>query len=229
MFRTIHALALIAGFFVSVGQALAQDPVTERPGQVQPTPVPLAQKQAPADAVKPIVTLEGREEGLISGPLVFHCYQGGKVVMIDATKKPVEGSFKAERNRIQFTFGNCVYEGAENQKDVLAGHARFTEGPNAGKPWNFSVTAVRTLVGRTFAGKETLPGYGDVSFRFVDATTVEMTDRDGVTRGTYTHDGNQVALTFGATTYTGDLRDGSIAGTARDPKNNWTFQVNASK
>lgn len=227
MFRTIHALVLIVGLMGFVGQGRAQDPVTERPGQAPQVRAPMAQKQAPAEAVKPIVTLEGREEGLISGPLVFHCYQGGKVVMIDATKKPVQGSFKAEGNRIQFIFGNCVYDGTEKQ-NILAGSARFTDGPNAGKTWNFSV-AVRSLVGRTFAGKETLPGYGDLSFRFVDATAAEMTDRDGVTRGTYTQNGNQVTLTFGATTYTGDLRDGSIAGTARDPKNNWTFQVNASK
>jgi hypothetical protein len=190
---------------------------------------PAVQQQAPAAAPKLLFSLEGREEGLISGPLAFHMYEQGKAVMIDGGKKPVHGSFKVEgKDGVQVIFDNCVYQGTANKQGVLAGTARLTKGPDAGKSWTFSV-ALRSLVGRSFAGKETLPGYGDVTFRFVDAKTVEMIDKHGATRGSYTQNGIHVSLTFGSVVYTGEIRGDSILGSARDPNSKWTFQVNASK
>ena len=229
MFRTIHALVLVAGLVVLVGHSFGQDPVTERPGNSQPMSVPVAQEQTPAAAPKLLMTLEGREEGLFAGPLAFYLYDTNQVMMVDAAKKPVQGSFKREGDRIQLTFGNCVYDGTAAKNGPFAGIARVTKGPNTGKSWTFSVAPRVSLVGRFFGGKENLPGYGDVVFRFVDGKTVEMTDRDGVTRGTYTQNGAQVSLTFGTAVYTGEFRDNAIVGSARNHNANWTFEVNASK
>ena len=227
MIRTIRTLVLVAGLLGLVGQGFAQDPVTERPGQ--PKVMPAIQMQAPVAAPKLVASLEGREEGMISGPLAFHLYEQGKVVMIDGGKKPVHGSYKAEgKDGVQVIFGNCVYEGTATKQGVFAGTARLTTGPNTGKTWTFSV-ALRSIVGRSFAGKETLPGYGDVTFRFVDGKTVEMIDKHGTTRGSYTQNGIHLSLTFGTVVYTGEMRGDSIIGSARDSRSNWTFQVNASK
>ena len=65
---------------------------------------------------------------------------GAKVRMIDATRRPVDGDFAIQGNRVVFAFGNCVYDGTLNN-DVLTGTGRFTSGPNAGQTWNFSVRA----------------------------------------------------------------------------------------
>jgi hypothetical protein len=230
MIRSIHALVLAAGMLGLVGSGFGQDPVTERPGQppAKPAPMPAAQQPAPAPApaARPIVTLEGHEEWGNYGELTFHLFQSGKATMIDATKKPVHGTVKVEGNRMKLIFGNCVYEANENN-GVISGKARYTSGTDAGKSWNFRLTIRNPLINRTFTGNETLPGYGAVSFRFVNANTVEMIDRDGVMRGAYAHNGLQVTMTFGATTYTGDIRGDAIAGSARDSRSNWTFQVNA--
>jgi hypothetical protein len=228
MFRTIHALVLVAGLLGVVGESFGQDPVTERPNQPKSTDASVAPKQMPAANAKLLATVEGREEGLITGPLAFHCYDGGKVVMIDVTKKPVEGTFKSDGKKIQFIFGNCVYEGTENKLGTLTGTARFTTGQNTGKTWNFTV-GLRSLAGRSFAGTETLPGYGAVTFRYVDANTVEMIDKHGTTRGSYTQNGTQVTMTFGTVVYTGETRGDVISGSARDSRSNWNFTVNAAK
>jgi hypothetical protein len=231
MIRTLRAF-LLAGFVACSGLVWGQDPVTERPGATRPADsvtrpseqAKLQPQQNAQNAVKPLVTLEGNEEWGNNGSLIFHVYQSGKAVMIDATQKPVSGTVKVDGNRMTLTFGNCVYEGTE-VNNVISGRARYTSGNNAGRSWAFRLTVRNPLLGRTYAGQETLGQYGNVSFRFVDGRTVEMHDRDGLTRGTYAQNGLRVNMTFGNAHYEGDIRGDSIAGSARNGVQTWTFQT----
>jgi hypothetical protein len=210
---------------------MGQDPVTERPGSQPALAKPMqapqpAAKTEPKTEAKFLVRLEGHEEWGTSGKLSFDIFEGGKVVMTDSTSKPVTGTGSANGKTVTFKFANCVYESTE-VNGVLTGKARYTSGPDADKPWNFRVAIHVPMVGRTFAGQETLEGYGAVSFRFIDAATVEMTDRDGATRGSYRRDGLRITMTFGQTVYTGDIRGNAISGNAQDARSHWTFQIAA--
>ncbi len=227
MVKAIGTLALVLASFGLVGSAFAQDPVTQRPGISRPA-TKIAAPPAPLNqaAARPLVTLEGREAWGTTGELEFQMFAGNRAVMIDETRNPVEGTYRVVGNRLTLTFNNCVYDATE-ANGVMTGRARYTNGPNAGQAWNFRVTVRNMLVGRTFAGNETLLNYGPVSFRFVNANTVEMTDTDGVTRGTYTQNGLTVTMTFGNVTYAGDIRGDAISGTATNSRSTWTFQVSA--
>jgi hypothetical protein len=233
MFRTIQALGLVGGLLVLVGQGFAQEPVTERPGQVKQQSAPQQAVQQPA-APRPaptgrlLVTLDGHEEYGSTGKLTFQIYDTGKVVMIDSANVPVTGKIQLNGQKATISFNNCVYECTENN-NVLSGRARFTAGSETGKSWNFRVAARNTLVSRTFEGQETLKGYGSVTFRFVNGSTVEMIDRDGTTRGSYTNNGFQVVMTFGEAVYNGQLRGDSVAGTAHNTRGQWTFAIAASR
>ena len=127
--------------------------------------------------------------------------------------------------------------------DVFSGTARFTSGPYAGRTWNFRVEyrgpvavqapapqPVAAVQGRVFSGQEVLNGYGSLTFRFLDATTVEMVDTAGATRGTYVLTGNQVVLTIGAVVYRGEIRGNEIVGSGNNPSRNlsWQFRVVAN-
>ncbi len=219
MFRTIRTFVLVAASLGLAAPAFAKDPLEMPFG---PRPI-MPRNNA---AVKPLITLEGREEWGTNGSLVFKLYQAGRAVMIDETRRPIEGTYHFDGDRVQLFFGNCVYD-ATDFNGILVGRARYTTGPNAGTGWNFRVTVGNVLSGRTFAGNETLPGYGAVTFRFINGNTVEMIDRDGATRGTYRQHGLQVTMTFGSTSYIGDIRGNAIAGSANNTQSNWTFRVSA--
>lgn len=224
MVQSIRTFVLVVGLLGSAGSLVAQDPQTERESNYRSVPMPSAPKLPANEAVRPLVTLEGREEWGQTGELVFQMYQGARAVMIDETKRPVEGTYRVVGNRLTLTFQNCVYDATE-ANGVIAGRARYTSGQDAGRAWNFRVTVRNPLLGRTLCGNETLRGYGAVSFRFVDANTVEMIDKDGVTRGTYAQNGLTVTMTFGNVTYAGEIRGNLVNGTATNSRDTWTFHV----
>jgi hypothetical protein len=86
-----------------------------------------------------------------------------------------------------------------------------------------------SLVGTSWGGHETLPGYGPLTFRFEADGKAAMTDKDGNTQGTYTQKGNNIVVQFPslATTYTGTVQGKSMLGTATNGQTNWNWNVNS--
>ena len=78
-----------------------------------------------------------------------------------------------------------------------------------------------------FSGHEVYYGLVNVSVRFIDATTVEMTDPYRTARGTYVQNSDQVILQFGACTYVGQIRGNEISGIVSNPTSGrtWTFRI----
>jgi HEAT repeat protein/S1-C subfamily serine protease len=75
-------------------------------------------------------------------------------------------------------------------------------------------------------GSETLPGYGKLTFKFKNGTQVVMHDAKSVTNGTYTANGKNITLNFGAgVVYSGAITGDRMAGTARNGRTNWTWQL----
>jgi hypothetical protein len=126
-FRTLCVATLLAG---SVSFAHAG-----KPALAPAAPAPLANAIQQAQA--PIV-LQGREDLPAFGALAFVVQPGGIATMMDSGGTPVRGTVSVNGNHVRFQFADCVYDGfaADN---VLAGTARFTNGPNAGQTWNFRV------------------------------------------------------------------------------------------
>jgi hypothetical protein len=70
---------------------------------------------------------------------VMFLIRGNVVRMHDFSPKPIDGTGTVTgANRLTFTFKNCVYEGFLVESE-LSGTARWTEGPDQGKTWNFRV------------------------------------------------------------------------------------------
>jgi hypothetical protein len=87
---------------------------------------------------------------------------------------------------------------------------------------------VASLVGTTWTGSETLPGYGKLELRFEGNGQVIMIDAQARRAGSYTRDGNTVTMRFGASqdcVYTGTLSGSAITGPARYGSTSWTFSV----
>lgn len=82
---------------------------------------------------------------------------------------------------------------------------------------------------RTWAGNETLPGYGALSFQFFAGGRVLMHDAKGRTQGTWQQNGNQVTLRFpngrSGVVYSGTLQGGAISGTAHNERQSWNWHV----
>ena len=93
--------------------------------------------------------------------------------------------------------------------------------PNPPQPGNTDLT------GTTWGGKETLPGYGPLSFRFMGNGQVTMTDKDGVQQGKYMQQGAAIALQFvnGSVIYNGSINGQTMQGTASNGKNNWSWNL----
>ncbi|MFO0968457.1 MAG: hypothetical protein U0793_23115 [Gemmataceae bacterium] len=83
------------------------------------------------------------------------------------------------------------------------------------------------LANTSWAGGETLRGYGRLTFRFGPGKTVDMIDTDGTTPGTYSRSGASVTLQFydGTVVYSGTLQDNIIHGSGRHGPDSWTFSV----
>jgi hypothetical protein len=83
----------------------------------------------------------------------------------------------------------------------------------------------------TWVGRETLPGYGPLTFKFSAVDTVTMIDAKSTSRGRYSLDGMDVRLTFanGEVVYTGKVNDATMSGNARNAKLDWTWEVTRKK
>jgi hypothetical protein len=94
--------------------------------------------------------------------------------------------------------------------------------------------ALPTETPRRFAGSETLPGYGKLSFAMYSNGRAIMTDAQSTAEGIWRQQGNQFTLSFanGSVIYTGVLNGATISGTATSPGArqeatktwNWTVQ-----
>ena len=83
-----------------------------------------------------------------------------------------------------------------------------------------------SLIGSTWSGIETLPGYGALTFRFQANGEAVMTDKDGDTTGTWKQAGSNVTLQFGAkVTYIGTIKGNTMKGSATNEGKTWTFSI----
>jgi hypothetical protein len=108
-------------------------------------------------------------------------------------------------------------------------------------PVHAQATQEKALLG---VGDEDLPGYGRLTFRFLpaqivkmtdnDATErsvsfrpVEMTDKDGIQWGTWHFNGDQVQLFFYDDTvvYRGTIKGNRVSGTATNGRVTWNWSV----
>jgi hypothetical protein len=87
------------------------------------------------------------------------------------------------------------------------------------------------LVNTTWTGRESLAGYGDLTFKFKPQGAVTMIDAKETRSGRFTLDGKDVKLTFfdGEVVYTGKLDGQSMSGIARNAGKAWTWEVTRQK
>lgn len=82
------------------------------------------------------------------------------------------------------------------------------------------------LIGSTWSGIETLPGYGALTFRFKADGVAVMIDKNGDTSGTWKQAGNNVTIQFGAKlSYIGTIKGNTMKGSAASAGKKWTFSV----
>jgi S1-C subfamily serine protease len=83
-----------------------------------------------------------------------------------------------------------------------------------------------TLTGSAWTGKETLPGFGRLTFQFTSNVAVIMIDARDTTRGNYRQNGNAVSITFGGgIIYTGTINGNTMMGNATNGQQNWSWTV----
>jgi hypothetical protein len=83
------------------------------------------------------------------------------------------------------------------------------------------------LAGSTWTGRETLVGYGALTFEFEDSGNVTMIDAKETVPGTYKRNGQSITLSFfgGQAIYSGRINGKTMSGTARNAARNWNWQV----
>jgi hypothetical protein len=83
------------------------------------------------------------------------------------------------------------------------------------------------LIGTSWSGRETLPGYGPLTFSFDSDGNVTMVDARETVPGRYTRRGASITLTFfnGQAVYSGQIRGKTMSGTARNAARSWTWQI----
>jgi hypothetical protein len=88
-----------------------------------------------------------------------------------------------------------------------------------------------SLANTTWTGRETLPGYGELTFKFKPQGAVTMIDAKETRSGRFTLDGQDVKLTFfdGEVVYTGKLDGQTMSGVARNAGKAWTWEVTRQK
>ena len=84
-----------------------------------------------------------------------------------------------------------------------------------------------TLIGTAWTGRETLAGFGDLTFEFEENNNVTMIDAQGANPGRYTRNGALITLTFldGKAIYNGRINGKTMSGTARSPRGTWSWSV----
>jgi hypothetical protein len=109
--------------------------------------------------------------------------------------------------------------------ETALGYAGKASGPVAG--------ALPKEAPRRFAGNETLPGYGKLSFALYSNGRAVMVDAKSTMEGIWRQQGNQYTLAFanGSVIYTGTLSGATLSGTATSPavrqqgRQSWTWTV----
>jgi hypothetical protein len=83
------------------------------------------------------------------------------------------------------------------------------------------------IAGTDWQGEENLKNYGALRFRFLDDKKVDMTDRDGSTKGTYRREGEEIVMAFQRDTivYRGVCNGNTLSGQATAGDAKWQFTV----
>lgn len=84
-----------------------------------------------------------------------------------------------------------------------------------------------TLIGTAWSGRESLAGFGDLTFEFEENNNVTMIDAQGANLGRYTRNGAVITLSFldGKAIYSGRINGKTMSGTARSPRGAWNWSV----
>jgi hypothetical protein len=84
-----------------------------------------------------------------------------------------------------------------------------------------------TLIGTAWTGRETLPGFGSLTFEFEEGNNVTMIDARDTLPGTYKRNGAVITLSFdnGLVIYSGRINGKTMSGTARNPRTTWNWSV----
>jgi hypothetical protein len=87
--------------------------------------------------------------------------------------------------------------------------------------------AKKDLANTTWAGSETLGGFGRLTFQFGANGQVTMIDAKETSHGSYTVQNNNVTLRFydGTVIYTGVINGSTLNGTAQNGESTWSFSV----
>ncbi|HZZ80397.1 MAG TPA: hypothetical protein VFE62_17975 [Gemmataceae bacterium] len=80
---------------------------------------------------------------------------------------------------------------------------------------------------QVYSGRETLAGYGSVTFRLFSNGKAVMVDAKETMNGTWARNNDTITLTFGGgnIVYTGTLDGQNLSGNATDGRDNWSFSV----
>jgi len=105
--------------------------------------------------------------------------------------------------------------------------------PSRGEPQADAVKLARVGVPTQWEGKETLSGFGALTFKTYPSGLAVMVDAKSTTDGVWRKDKNQITLTFanGTIVYTGTLEGNALSGTATAPGSreqaarSWTWSV----
>lgn len=84
-----------------------------------------------------------------------------------------------------------------------------------------------TLAGTAWSGRETLVGFGPLTFEFEEGNNVTMIDARDTVPGTYKRNGAVITLSFdnGQVIYSGRINGKTMSGTARNPRTTWNWSV----
>jgi S1-C subfamily serine protease len=83
-----------------------------------------------------------------------------------------------------------------------------------------------TLTGSVWVGRETLAGFGKLTFQFTSNVAVVMIDAQEQSRGNYRQNGNAVIITFGGgIIYNGNINGNIMSGNATNGQQNWNWNV----
>lgn len=82
---------------------------------------------------------------------------------------------------------------------------------------------------REWTGSEALANYGKIAFHFYASGRVVMIDAKSSAEGTWLQQGQDITLRFfgGRVVYSGTLNGNALAGTARNEKTSWSWNVQA--
>lgn len=83
------------------------------------------------------------------------------------------------------------------------------------------------LIGTAWSGRETLAGFGSLTFEFDEGNNVTMIDAQDTVPGRYSRNGAAISISVynGQTVYFGRISGKTMSGKAKGPRGVWTWSV----